>query len=138
MVDLLSDGTFWGLVGIAGAIVFFGLTNWSASKKERTAYEATQKNLNEIGDFMKKMTLSGIDEKIATLNYYALIAKGWKTNPTVRMDRITSDIRAILRVNKLMEDEQKERLNSAIRHLIEEMKKKNFDVGRIEDLTRLM
>jgi inorganic triphosphatase YgiF len=141
LVDLLSDGTFLGLfsiaIGVFSSIVIFAATNSWQQKEVRKAYEKTQTTLDEISKYFKSNALYAVEEKIGVLNRHRGEVKDWtKEDVEINLDRITSDIRAVVYLKDLIDAGQKERLNAAIRKLKDAIKEKGFDPGRIDDVSK--
>jgi hypothetical protein len=91
--------------------------------------------------FLMQTTLSQIDEKVSILRNYTLSTKDWKNieNGVMTMtDRVVADITAIVRIRNYIGDDQKIKLNEAIRHLKDSMSDNNYDTGRIEDVSKLL
>jgi hypothetical protein len=98
-------------------------------------------NMTRMNTFLKRTTLSHIDEKVAMLRGYTLDVKQWQNiehGVTTMTDRIVNDITAIVRVRKYIGDDQMIKLNEAIRHLRDSMSAINYDVGRIDDVSKLL
>ena len=119
---------FWGWIGIAGtfsapiaaSIIAIGVLIWQELKKQETRYAETSRELNNINDFLQKITRSQIQEKIAVLNDYATQIPDWKDKNLLehKTNRIISDIRAIQQVRTLLTDTQKEELHTIKEEII--------------------
>jgi len=53
-------------------------------------------------------------------------------------DRVVADVTSIIRIRDYIMDDQKIRLNEALRHLTKSMSSNNYDIGRIEDISKLL
>jgi hypothetical protein len=98
-------------------------------------------NMKRMNNFLTRATLSQVDEKVAMLYSYSNDVKDWTKegiDVTFMTSKIVSDITAITRLRNDISDDQKIKLNEAIRHLTDTMKKHNYDTGRIEDITKVL
>jgi len=59
-------------------------------------------------------------------------------NATFMTNKIVSDITAITRLRNDINDDQRIKLNEAIRHLTNAMKDQKIDIGRIDDVTKVL
>jgi hypothetical protein len=80
--------------------------------------------MNTMNTFLKQTTMSQIDEKVAMLYGYSLDAKNWKNIDgavATMTDRLVADVTAIIRVRNYIGDDQKIKLNEALRRLTNSM-----------------
>ncbi len=148
MIFGLSNDIFGLITTIAaiGIAVFVQIRSEMKSqtrelRSQTKNFTDTQMEMKTMNDFLKQSTLSHIDEKVAMLRGYALQTTDWKNiadgvrNMT---DRIVADITSIVRIRNYMNDDQKIRINEALRHLTNSMSSNNYDIGRIEDVSKLL
>jgi hypothetical protein len=133
------------LIGIGVAILFQlrnELNNQTNELRNQTnKFVQTDTKMNKMNSFLMQTTLSQIDEKVSMLRNYALNAKDWKNmenGVTTMTDRVVADITTIIRVREYVTDDQKIKLNEALRHLTKSMSTNNYDIGRIEDVSKLL
>jgi hypothetical protein len=135
-----------GVGGPIGLAILFQLRNELKNqtielRNQTNNFVHTETEMDTMNNFLKQITLSQIDEKVAMLRGYALDAKHWKNiegGVTTMTDRIVADITAMLRVRRYIADDQKIKLNEAFRHLTDSMSANNYDIGRIEDVSKLL
>lgn len=141
MVDGLSSDGLAITVTILGVGVGVGLGVIWQLRNQTSRFVETRNEMGKMNRFSERSTLSQIDEKIARLYQYTSDVKNWKTNGidiTFRTNEIVADLTAIVRVKDHRTDDQKIKLNEVVRHLTTAMKNENYDVGRIEDVAKLL
>ena len=98
-------------------------------------------NMLRMNNFLTRTALSQVDEKVAMLYSHTNSVKNWDKegiDVTFMISKIGSDITAVTRLRNDINDDQKIKLNEAIRHLTDAMKTHNYDTGRIEDVTKVL
>jgi hypothetical protein len=111
---------FWGWIGIAAtfslpiaaAVIGIGIFILQELRGQKTGFTRTTQDLKQLNVFLRRITLSQIQEKIAILHDYPTQIPDWKTDSIFRykIDRLISDIRAIQEVRMLLTDTQKEKI----------------------------
>jgi hypothetical protein len=133
--DFINDGVFWGLVAIASTILGLGITYYIEYRKRGTDFD-------DMLDFLEKMVLSQVDEKIAVLHIYSSQVPDWVTKGNEYIyyiiNRIVSDITAISRFRNDISDEQKIAINEQLIRLTTAMRKNNLDSAKIEAVRQLL
>jgi predicted membrane channel-forming protein YqfA (hemolysin III family) len=66
IVLMLNEGTFWGLVGIAGVFAGLGIPYLIIYYKRTSKFQ-------DMTNFLTRLVLMQIDEKIAVLDTYVLV-----------------------------------------------------------------
>ena len=135
-----------GIIIAVGVAIVFQLRNEMKNqtkelRNQTSNFTETQKEMNTMNTFLKQTTMSQIDEKVAMLYGYALGAKDWKNiehGVKTMTDRVVADITAIVRIRRYVNDDQMIKLNESLRHLRDSMSKNNYDIGRIEDVSKLL
>jgi hypothetical protein len=93
-------------------------------------------------NFLKRITLSQIDEKITVLQRYPAQIQRLVQQPQPVTDQminsIASDITAIARLRKDISDEQKITINETVLRLVHAMQNNHLDSARIEAVIRLL
>lgn len=131
----INDGVFWGLIGIAITILSIGIPSiW--------VYKRRTSEFNETLQFLERIVLSQVDEKIAVLQIYPLEVPKWfnQGNDFINsmMNRISYDITALSRLRKDISDEQLIAINEALNRLITALRNNNLDTHRIEAVRQIL
>lgn len=119
--------TFWGLVGVALAIVGAGIALVSELRRGRG-------DINGMLNFLRNSAISSVDEKIAVLYGYANDVSRWKDkklNSDLMINQILSDISSIARVRNNIEYSQWREVIRVLTSLIESMQKEGYDTKEI-------
>ena len=141
MVNGLSPDGLAITLAILGVGIPIGIGVILQLRSQTSRFMETQKEMNKMNTFSERSTLSQIDEKIARLYQYTSDVKSWKDKGidiTFRTNEMVADLTAIVRVKDHRTDDQKIKLNEVVRHLATAMKNENYDVGRIEDVAKLL
>ena len=128
---MFDDGVFWGLIGIALAIVGLGVP-YLVTLRRRTT------EMQTLIDSLSDMAIGQVYEKIAVLEEYIDEVSTWKNKKVdtgSRTNKICYDIRSMWRIVGRMSPEQRTELSSVIRRLIERMEKEDYqaEAGRVRD-----
>lgn len=124
--------TFWGLIGIALAIVALGIPYFLVYWKRTTKFQ-------DLTGFLTRLTLMQIDEKIAILDGYIMDASTWQPEKAASMTgRIASDIRAIARIRNDILDDQKIILRERLIRLRNILRDHQHDTAGIEAVMGLL
>ena len=122
--------TFWGLIGIAFSIVGIGvglgvpyfLVYW----KRTTKFE-------EMSDFLKRLMLVQIDEKVAMMDGYVSEIPNWKKDNKSHeyvdtiTNKITSDLRSVFRIKNEINENQIIDLKQRGKKLVNMMRSEQYD-----------
>lgn len=122
--------TFWGLIGIAFSIVGIGvglgvpyfLVYW----KRTTKFE-------EMSDFLKRLMLVQIDEKVAMMDGYVSEIPNWKKDNKSHeyvdtiTNKITSDLRSVFRIKNEINEDQIIDLKQRGKKLVNMMRSEQYD-----------
>lgn len=122
--------TFWGLIGIAFSIVGIGvglgvpyfLVYW----KRTTKFE-------EMSDFLKRLMLVQIDEKVAMMDGYVSEIPNWKKDNKSHeyvdtiTNKITSDLRSVFRIRNEINEDQIIDLKQRGKKLVNMMRSEQYD-----------
>ena len=131
----LNEGVFWGLLTIAMTILGLGIMYYIEYRKRGNDFD-------DMFDFLEKMVLSQVDEKIAVLHIYSSQVPDWvsKGNEFIHYitNRIASDITAISRFRNDISDEQKIAINEQLIRLTTAMRNNNLDSAKIEAVRQLL
>jgi hypothetical protein len=129
----MSDsGTYWGLIGIAGVIAGLGVPYLAIYWKRTSKFQ-------DMTDFLTRLTLMQIDEKIAVMDNYILEASRWDASiVNQKMERIVSDIRAISRIRNDILDDQRIMLRERLIRLKNVLSDRHFDTAKIEAVMGLL
>jgi predicted PurR-regulated permease PerM len=135
LYEFLNDGVFLGLIGIALTTIGLGL-------HYLLIYRRLTNKFDEMINFLKRITLSQIDEKITVLQRYPAQIQRLVQQPQPVTDQminsIASDITAIARLRKDISDEQKITINETVLKLVHAMQNNHLDSARIEADIRLL
>jgi len=82
---MFDAGIFWGLIGIAMAIVSVGFPSY-------WTYRNRSNSLTNTTNFLRKIILGLIDERIAMLGGYIAEVPEWKEKGHEYVDAITDKI----------------------------------------------
>jgi hypothetical protein len=128
---------FWGLFGSALTIVAgiegIGIMIWYELRKQGSKFTETKEALDKMNNFLRNVTRSQINEKIAILNNH-LTEIPWESDKIVKhkTNKIINEIRAIQEVAKLLTTQQKEELSKARDNTIEAMSAESYDISGIK------
>jgi hypothetical protein len=132
IVFMSEDGTFWGLIGIVGVFAGLGIPYLIIYWKRTTKFQ-------DMTNFLTRLILMQIDEKIAVLDDYILNAPNWQAKDVIQMtDRIVSDLTAISRIRNDISDDQRIRIRERLIRLTNILRKNNHDTAKIEAVTGLL
>jgi hypothetical protein len=133
-VFMFDEGVFWGLISIAGVIAGLGTTFYLTYRKRGNEF-------TDMLDFLRRITLSHIDEKIAMLEKYISEVPNWKNESpnyvNSIIERIASDLTSLSRIRKDITDDQMIKIRERIIRLSALMKKDNHDTAKIEAILGL-
>jgi hypothetical protein len=105
---MFDEGTFWGLMGIVGVFAGLGIPYLIIYWKRTTKFQ-------DMTNFLTRLVLMQIDEKIAVLDGYILSAPSWQAPEASQIiDRIVSDVTAIARIRNDISDDQRIRLRERL------------------------
>ena len=131
----LNEGVFWGIITIAMTILGLGIMYYIEYRKRGNDFD-------DMFDFLEKMVLSQVDEKITVLHTYSSQVPDWvsKGNEFIHYitNRIASDITAISRFRNDISDEQKIAINEQLIRLTTAMRNNNLDSVKIEAVRQLL
>jgi hypothetical protein len=129
---MFDEGTFWGLIGIAGVLGGLGIPYLIIYWKRTTKFQ-------DMTNFLTRLVLMQLDEKIAVLDGYILNAPSWQVSDVSQMtDKIVSDLTAISRIRNDISDDQRIRIRERLIRLTNILKKNNHDTARIEAVMGLL
>jgi hypothetical protein len=141
MIGIWLMVDFWGWIGIVGtlggiiggAVIAIGLMNWQELRTQNSRFTQTTQELNNLNVFLRRITLSQIQEKIAVLHDYPTQIPEWKSDNIIRYktDRMISDIRAIQEVRTLLRDNQIEEIHTIRDDIANAMSGKQEFLSRI-------
>lgn len=93
-------------------------------------------------DFLNRMVLFQIDEKIAVLDSYISNAANWKANGEAFViattDRIASDLTSMSRIKSNMNEDQRIKINEKVIRLSRIMTENGLDTAKIEAVAALL
>ena len=122
--------TFWGLIGIAFSIVGIGvglgLPYFLVYWKRTTKFE-------EMSDFLKRLMLVQIDEKVAMMDGYVSEIPNWKKDNKSHeyvdtiTNKITSDLRSVFRIKNEINEDQIIDLKQRGKKLVNMMRSEQYD-----------
>lgn len=130
IIFMAEADTFWGLIGIAFSIVGIGvglgvpyfLVYW----KRTTKFE-------EMSDFLKRLMLVQIDEKVAMMDGYVSEIPNWKKDNKSHeyvdtiTNKITSDLRSVFRIKNEINEDQIIDLKQRGKKLVNMMRSEQYD-----------
>jgi hypothetical protein len=129
---MFDEGTFWGLISIMGVLAGLGIPYLIIYWRRTTKFQ-------DMTNFLTRLALMQIDEKIAVLDGYILTASSWQAPEASEViDRIVSDITAIARIRNDISDDQRIRLHERFIRLTNILRNNKHDTARIEAVMGLL
>lgn len=136
IVFMAEADTFWGLIGIALAIVGLGAPYFVVYWRRTTKFQ-------EMADFLKRLMLVQIDEKVAMMDGYISEIPNWKKDTKSHeyvdaiTNKITSDLRSVYRIKHEINDDQIIDLKQRGKKLVNLMQNEQYDTSKIEAVLEL-
>jgi hypothetical protein len=133
---MAEAGTFWGLIGIALSILALGIPYFLVCWRRTTRFE-------EMADFLKRLMLVQIDEKVAMMDGYISEIPDWKKDGkspdyvNAITDKINSDLKSVYRIKNEINQDQIIELKYRGKKLVNLMRNEQYDTSRIEAVLEL-
>jgi hypothetical protein len=130
IVLFMAGELFLGLLAVAIAIGLGLFPIWYILRKESGISEANKKHMEDMNEYLHKIILSGIDEKISVLYTYEVNIDSWRHSHNLDMnfhtrivtDKIKADLRALSKLQSIMTSDQKELCHGVIRGITKLMR----------------
>jgi hypothetical protein len=130
-----EEGVFWGLIGIAIAIITVGIPTYWTYRHRTGEFKKTL-------DFLERLFLFQIDEKIAILDRYISDIPSWKAKGqdyiNSNSEMIVSDFTAMYRMKSDINPDQRIKINEKKIRLVQLMKNNGLDTAKIEAVAELL
>jgi hypothetical protein len=127
----VDEGVFWGLLSIAIAILALGIPSYWTYKHRSGAFKDTL-------DFLNRLFLFRIDEKIAMLDGYISDAPNWKAKSEAVTERISSDLTSLSRMKTDISTDQRIKINEKVIRLVKIMSDNGLDTAKIKAVSALL
>jgi len=135
---MFDEGVFWGLISVAGVI---GSVGFGLGIPYYWTYRKRGNEFTDMLDFLRRITLSHIDEKTAMLEKCISEVPSWKNESPNYVnniiERIASDLTSLTRIRKDIGDDQMIKIRERGIRLSTLMKKDNHDTAKIEAILGL-